>query len=78
MEVSFEARDFCLFQNVQTGSGINPVGGALWAELKRPGHEFDHLTPCIAEVKNEWSYAAVPPVCLHGVGREKFAFLLCF
>jgi len=64
--------------DVQTGCAANPVGGALWAEVKRPAHEFDHLPPCSAEVKNEWSYAATPPICLHGTGRDKFAFFAMF
>jgi hypothetical protein len=33
-----------------------------------------HSPPCSAEVNNELSYNANPPVCLHGVDREIFIF----
>lgn len=53
-----------------------PSGGeTVWAEVKRPACEVDHLPACSAKVKIEWRYAATPPIRLHGMGREK---LLCF
>lgn len=69
-------RQETLLQDVQTGSEANRLSGALWAAVKRPAHEFDHLPPCSAGVKSVWIYAATPPIRLHGMGREKFAFLL--
>ena len=78
VRASLEASNSSLLSDVQTGCATNPVGGALWAEVKRSGHEFDHLPPCSAEVKNEWSNAAAPPICLYGMGKEKFAFFLWF
>jgi hypothetical protein len=37
---------------------------------------LDHSLPCIAEVKNEWSYTYTPPVCLIGADRGKFIFFV--
>jgi hypothetical protein len=34
----------------------------------------DHLPPPCAEVKNVWSYASNPLICIHGVDRDNFAF----
>jgi hypothetical protein len=31
-----------------------------------------------AEVKKEWSYTSTPPVCLHGMHRDNFTFLLYY
>jgi hypothetical protein len=42
--------------------------------VKRPGLEADHSHPFNAEVKNEWRYTYIPPVCLHGVHRDNFTF----
>ena len=41
-------------------------------ELQRWGCKVDHLPPPSAEVKNEWSYTSIPPICLQGQEREKF------
>jgi hypothetical protein len=43
--------------------------------VKQPGCEVDHLSPYRTEVKNEWSYTAAPPICLHGVDGKHFSFL---
>jgi hypothetical protein len=39
--------------------------------VKRPGREVNHLPPSSAEVKNVWSHTSTPPICLHGLDREK-------
>ena len=31
-----------------------------------------HHSPSSAEVKNGWSHAYTPPVCLHGMDRDSF------
>jgi len=31
----------------------------------------DHSSPSNAKVKNEWSYTSAPPICIHGVERNK-------
>ena len=41
--------------------------------VKRPRREADHSLPSSAEVKNQWSYTSVPPICFHDVDRESFA-----
>lgn len=70
---------FCLFQNVQTGSGTPtptsfsvgtgffPGGRALWPRA-------DYSSPSSAEVSNEWSYTAVPLICLHDADRATLLF----
>jgi hypothetical protein len=47
-------QDFSVLRNVQTGSGAN-----RYPELKRQGHEADHLPPSGAELKNG---GAIPPL----------------
>ena len=47
---------------------IHPVS---LSGVKRTGREVDHPLPSSAEVKNEWSYASTPPICLHGVNSVK-------
>jgi hypothetical protein len=43
--------------------------------VKWPGLEVDHLPPSSAEVKNEWSYASTPAICLHGRYRDNFTLV---
>jgi len=52
--------DFSLRHYVQTGSGLTP-------RVKRPEREADHSPPCVAEVKNTWSYTLFSFERLHGV-----------
>ena len=42
---------------------------------KAPGHEVNHSPPLSAKVKNEWSYASTPSICLHAVDAEKQKYL---
>ena len=44
--------------------------------LKQPEHEFDPSSPSTAEVKNEWSYASNPPICIYGVARKVVNFVV--
>jgi hypothetical protein len=43
-----------------------------------PAREWNriHSTAASAEIKSEWSCTSAPPVCLHGVNRDKFTSLL--
>jgi len=43
--------------------------------FKQLGCEIKHPPPSSAKVMNEWSYTSNPPVCLHGVDREKVYLL---
>jgi hypothetical protein len=43
-------------------------------QTERPGCEVDNSPPSSAEIKNEWSYAAILPTGLHGVNRGHFIF----
>ena len=47
----------------------------IFPGIKRPGHEVNQSPPYSAEVKGEWNYTAIPPVCLLGVDSENFT---CF
>ena len=38
---------------------------------KRLGREANLSPPSSAEVQNVWSYNSTPPLCLHGVYRNK-------
>jgi hypothetical protein len=49
--------------------------GILLQGLMRPGRDVNHALPPIADVQNEWSYTSVPPICLHGLGKENVTFL---
>jgi hypothetical protein len=46
--------------------------------VKRPVLESDDSLPFNAEVKNEWSYASTPALCLRGVDRDKSTFIRKF
>jgi len=41
-------------------------------------HETDQSLSASAEVKNEWSYISMPPICLHDVDRGNFTFTQFF
>ena len=36
----------------------------------------DHLPPAGTKVENEWSCTSRPLVCIHGVDRDSFTFLI--
>jgi len=70
-------RLFSLLQNVQDDSGAGPAScsfsaGVSFSKVKGPGRDAHHLSASTAEVKNEWSYTAFPPVRLHGADRDNF------
>jgi len=50
--------------------------GVLSWEQRGWGVKVNHSPPSSTEVKNEWSYTSTPPICLHGMDREKFAFIV--
>ena len=39
-------------------------------------HDDHHSPRYRAEVKNEWSYISLVPVCPHGVDRENLSFVI--
>jgi hypothetical protein len=49
----------------------------LFPELKLPGCEADRSPPSRAEVKNEWRYTSIPPICFHGA-EGAFTFFLVY
>jgi hypothetical protein len=46
-------------------------GSLAWA--RRSECEVNHSPPSSAQVKKRWSYTNTPPICLHGMDRNKFA-----
>jgi hypothetical protein len=48
----------------------------LFPGVKHLGHEFDHSASSSADFKNKWGYTSIPVLCLHGVGRKNFTFIL--
>jgi hypothetical protein len=43
----------------------------LW--VKRPRYDLASRLPLMPRFKNEWVYASIPPIYLHGVDREHFS-----
>jgi hypothetical protein len=35
-----------------------------------------YLTPFSSEVKNEWSYTSIVPICLNGICRDDFPYII--
>ena len=50
------------------------TGTLFW--VKQMGHEVNHLYPSGTEVKHEWNYTSTHLICLHGVYRDNFTFVL--
>jgi hypothetical protein len=44
-----------------------------FAGTKRPECEVNHSPPSSTQVKKQWNCTITPPICLHGVDRDKFA-----
>jgi hypothetical protein len=45
---------------------------------KAAGREVGHSPESPAEVKNEWRYTSIFPICLHGVEKGNYKFLPLF
>ena len=59
--VLVRGKKICLF----FGPGTTPVSYPVWLRLlylgvERPGCEAHHSPPQISEIKNDWSYTAIP------------------
>ena len=72
-------KDLSLFPNVQTGcrwpSCLVPNRYSnSFLGVKRPGHEDYHPSPPSEKIKNKWSYTSASPICLYGVGKDRFTF----
>jgi hypothetical protein len=48
--------------------------GFYFLESGGPGRDVDHSLPSSTEVKNEWSYTSVPPMCLYDVHGDEATF----
>jgi hypothetical protein len=72
---------FFLLQSIHTDSESHPrslVSGyrASFPRVKRSARKFDHSSPSIVEVKNEWSYTYSVPIRHRGVDKENFTFII--
>jgi hypothetical protein len=56
------------------GIKIGPSLLSSFPGVKRLTPEVNHSHPSSAEVKKEESCTSTPPICLHGVERDSFAF----
>jgi hypothetical protein len=56
---------------VSTQPRIQLVPGSFSLPVKRPRRVADH-SEYSAEVKNEWTYISIPPICFHGVRGHNF------
>jgi hypothetical protein len=54
---------------MSTQPHINWVPG-LFARVN--GWGINHSSEFIAKVKNEWRFASILPVCLHGMNKEDY------
>jgi hypothetical protein len=52
-----------------SGSTGDPFPAVKWVK-----HDVAHSPPSSAKVKNVWSYASTPPICLQGLYRDSFAY----
>jgi hypothetical protein len=43
-------------------------------DVKWPRRDLDPLRPSSAKTENEWSYAFIPPICIHDMNRDNFVF----
>ena len=73
-------RDFCVFQTVQTSSGVHPVSlmyrGSCPAG-QQPGREVDHSRSSRAEIKSKQSYTSTPSIGLSSIWWTRtFLYLL--
>jgi len=58
---------------LSSGTTVHYPGGGV----NRRGVKLATHFHLVNGLKNEWSYTSTPPVCLHGVERDKFSFLFC-
>jgi hypothetical protein len=65
----------CPYQFRGSPSLLLNVYWGLFPGLKRQGPEVNDTPSSSAEVKNEWSYTSIPPVCLCDLDDETFAFI---
>jgi hypothetical protein len=50
----------------------------FFREVKRPERFVDYSRLSNSEVTNEWSYTSAPPLCVHGVDRNSFTFIVYY
>jgi len=73
-----KTRNVSLLQIAQTGSGTKPASYSMGIESFFPGGKaaevwYDHSASS-ADIKNEWSCSATPPICLQGVRMDNLTF----
>jgi len=50
--------------------------GCSFPGVKQLGREFDYLSPFSAQVRNGWSCAATPPLCLYDMDSVNVALFM--
>jgi len=66
-----------LMPHRESRPALEPTGHRGWFHGEQEaGVEADYSFPSRDEVKNEWSYPSTPPICLHGLRRDKFVLYL--
>ena len=69
-----------LFPKYPYRSGAQPISYSVGSEVLSRGKAaevWSYSSPSSTDVKNEWSYASTPPLCLHGSDRDNFKFFIC-
>jgi len=67
-----------------TSPGAHPASYIQWAPggsfpgVKQLGHEVDYSSPFSAQVRNGWSFASTPPLCLYGTDRDSFTLFMYY
>jgi len=76
--IHIPARDFCVSQTIEIGSGAHLAHGyqGSFPELKQLGC-VDYSPSSSAEVKNDWSCTSSPIYC-HGMGKDNYTFFHLF
>jgi hypothetical protein len=72
------ARDFSLFQSIQSGLPLKGDWVSFFLGVKEQGCECDHSHPPNAEVKNKQSYISAPATCLHDMHTDNFTFVVIY
>ena len=75
------AQEMFLVHITQTDCGAHlpfcSVGtGFHFRRIRRPGRQVEQVLQSRAEVKNEWTYTSVTPVCFRGMDGGTFTFTI--
>jgi len=66
VQISAEAIEISLLQNIQTSSSAHPASNSGFFSGSKWPVQSDHSHLSRAKFKNQWSYTSTQPVTLHG------------